>query len=63
MRREAMYYGSGSFVQQAAASLGPFLLSGLLLLGDTRGHELGLRLVGPFAGVLVLIRLNRIFRT
>jgi GPH family glycoside/pentoside/hexuronide:cation symporter len=55
MRREAMYYGAGSFVQQAASSLGPFLLSGLLVLGDTRGDELGLRLVGPFAGVLVLV--------
>jgi glycoside/pentoside/hexuronide:cation symporter, GPH family len=61
MRREAMYYGAGSFVQQAAASLGPLLLSGLLLLGDTRGNELGLRLVGPFAGALVLIG-HRIFR-
>jgi GPH family glycoside/pentoside/hexuronide:cation symporter len=55
MRREAMYYGAGNFVQQAAGSLGPFLLSGLLLLGDTRGDELGLRLVGPFAGMLVLV--------
>ncbi len=55
MRREAMYYGAGNFVQQAAGSLGPFLLSGLLLLGDTRGDELGLRLVGPVAGMLVLV--------
>ena len=54
MRREAMYYGSGNLVQQAAGSLGPFLLAGMLLFGDTRSHQLGLRLVGPVAGVLVL---------
>ncbi len=54
MRREAMYYGSANLVQQTAGSLGPFLLSALLLLGDTHSHQLGLRLVGPAAGALVL---------
>ena len=55
MRREAMYYGAGSFVQQAGGSLGPFLLAGLLILGDTSAHQAGLRLVGPVAGLLVLV--------
>jgi len=55
MKREAMYYGAGSFVQQAGSSLGPFLLAGLLILGDTRSDQAGLRLVGPAAGLLVLL--------
>jgi GPH family glycoside/pentoside/hexuronide:cation symporter len=52
-RREAMFYGSAQLVQQAAGSLGPFMLAGMLLLGDTRNAQLGLRLVGPVAGALV----------
>jgi GPH family glycoside/pentoside/hexuronide:cation symporter len=55
LRREAMYYGAGQFVQQAGGSFGPFLLAGLLILGDTSGHQVGLRLVGPVAGLLVLV--------
>ena len=55
MRREAMYYGSQQFVEQTATSVAPLLLSGLLVLGDTSGDQLGIRLVGPLAGGLVLI--------
>ena len=46
---------AGSFVQQAGSSFGPFLLAGLLILGDTSAHQAGLRLVGPVAGLLVLV--------
>jgi glycoside/pentoside/hexuronide:cation symporter, GPH family len=53
MRREAMYYGAANLVQQTAGSLGPLFLSGLLILGDTHHDQLGLRLVGPAAGLLV----------
>jgi len=53
-RREATYYQLHSFVEQVATSLAPGLLALLLLLGDTTGHTLGVRLVGPFAAGLVL---------
>ncbi|HXY81135.1 MAG TPA: MFS transporter [Gaiellaceae bacterium] len=53
-RREATYYQLHSFVEQVATSLSPAFLAGLLLLGDTSAHPLGVRLVGPAAGLLVL---------
>lgn len=54
-RREATYYQLHSFVEQIATSLAPALLAGLLLLGDTAAHPLGIRLAGPVAGLLVLL--------
>jgi Na+/melibiose symporter-like transporter len=53
-RREATYYQLHSFVEQVATSLAPAFVAGLLLLGDTTSDQLGIRLVGPAAGVLVL---------
>ena len=55
MRREATYYQLHSFVEQIATSLAPAFLAGLLILGDTTSNPLGVRLVGPVAGLLVLI--------
>ena len=54
MRREATYFGAQNFVEKTAGSLTPLLLGGLLLLGRTADDPLGIRLVGPVAGVLVL---------
>jgi hypothetical protein len=48
-----MYYGAANFVQQTTGALGPLLLAGLLILGDTHSDQVGLRLVGPAAGLLV----------
>jgi GPH family glycoside/pentoside/hexuronide:cation symporter len=55
MRREAIYYGTQNFVEKAAGSLAPLLLAGLLLLGNTQSDPLGIRLVGPVAGLVVLL--------
>jgi GPH family glycoside/pentoside/hexuronide:cation symporter len=55
MRREAVYYGSQNFVEKLSTSLGPAFLSGLLLLGGSADDPLGVRLVGPVAGVIVLV--------
>jgi GPH family glycoside/pentoside/hexuronide:cation symporter len=55
MRREATYYQLHSFVEQITTSLAPAFLAGLLILGDTASNPLGVRLVGPAAGLLVLI--------
>jgi GPH family glycoside/pentoside/hexuronide:cation symporter len=52
-RREATYLGAASFVEQTATSLAPLIFVGLRLLGDTRSDALGIRLVGPVAGIIV----------
>jgi GPH family glycoside/pentoside/hexuronide:cation symporter len=54
MRREATYFGAQNFVEKTAGSLTPLVLGGLLLLGRTSDDPLGIRLVGPVAGLLVL---------
>jgi GPH family glycoside/pentoside/hexuronide:cation symporter len=52
-RREATYLGAQGFVETAASSVALPLLVLLRHLGDTRGHTLGVRLVGPVGGVIV----------
>jgi GPH family glycoside/pentoside/hexuronide:cation symporter len=54
MRREATYFGAQNFVEKTASSLTPLLLTSMLLLGNTADDPLGIRLVGPLAGILVL---------
>ena len=54
LRREATYLGASSFVERTATSIAPLLVVLVLLLGDTRGHTVGVRLVGPLAGVILL---------
>jgi GPH family glycoside/pentoside/hexuronide:cation symporter len=52
-RREATYLGASHFIERTATSFAALVLVLLRLLGDTRGHALGIRLVGPVAGVIV----------
>jgi glycoside/pentoside/hexuronide:cation symporter, GPH family len=52
-RREATYLGATSFVERTATSAAPLILVLLRLFGDTRAHALGIRLVGPVAGLIV----------
>jgi Na+/melibiose symporter-like transporter len=54
LHREATFYGTQNVVEKTATSLAPLLLAGLLLLGDTADDPLGIRLVGPVAGLIVL---------
>ena len=54
LRREATYYGAQNFVEKTTSALTPLLVGALLLLGSTTEDPLGMRLVGPVAGVLVL---------
>jgi GPH family glycoside/pentoside/hexuronide:cation symporter len=54
MRREATYFGTQNFVEKLCTSVTPLLLAGLLALGNTAEDPLGIRLVGPAAGVVVL---------
>jgi GPH family glycoside/pentoside/hexuronide:cation symporter len=53
LRREATFFGAQNFVEKTATSLAPLLLTLLLLLGRTEDDTLGLRLVGPVAGLAV----------
>jgi glycoside/pentoside/hexuronide:cation symporter, GPH family len=55
LRREATFLGSSSLVERTAIAIAPLLVVLLRFLGDTRGHTLGVRLVGPLAGVILLL--------
>lgn len=52
MRREGMFYSTQNLFEKIASSLSPLLLALVLLLGETEEHPLGIRLVGPVAGVI-----------
>jgi glycoside/pentoside/hexuronide:cation symporter, GPH family len=54
LRREATYYGAQNLVEKTATSFAPLFLVLLLFLGDTSDDTLGIRLVGPAAGAIVL---------
>jgi GPH family glycoside/pentoside/hexuronide:cation symporter len=55
LRREATYFGVQNFVERSAGALAPLTLAGLLALGNTAADPLGIRLVGPAAGLFVLL--------
>ena len=55
MRREGMFYATQNLFEKIGSSLSPLLLSLILLLGDTAGNPLGIRLVGPVAGGLAFL--------
>ncbi|MEX2229354.1 MAG: MFS transporter [Dehalococcoidia bacterium] len=53
-RREALYYATQATFEKVAAALAPALLATLLVLGSTTDNALGIRLVGPVAGLATL---------
>jgi len=55
MRREAMYYGTQNLIEGSVEALHALILAGLLALGSTAENPLGLRLVGPVAGLSILV--------
>lgn len=55
MRREAVYYGAQATLEKIAFAAFPLLLAGLLSLGSSAENPLGIRLVGPVAGLASLI--------
>ena len=54
-RREAMFYGTQNLLEKFATAASPLLFALILLAGDSAEHPLGIRLVGPVAGALVLL--------
>ena len=55
MRREAIYYGSQATIEKWGGSLFAPILALVLLLGETADNPLGIRMVGPVAGVAALL--------
>lgn len=54
LRREGMFFSTQAFMDKIVEAFAPLLLGLILLLGDRPDHFLGVRLVGPVAGLLVL---------
>jgi GPH family glycoside/pentoside/hexuronide:cation symporter len=50
-RREAFFYGAQNTVEKLAGSLNIFILALLFFAGETADNPLGIRLVGPVAGI------------
>ena len=53
VRREGMFFSAQSFMDKVTEAFAPLLLGLILLLGNSREHLLGIRLVGPIAGLVV----------
>ena len=51
MRREGMFYASQNLFEKIGSSFAPLMLALVLLLGETTADPLGIRMVGPVAGV------------
>ncbi len=54
-RREGTYFATQAMFEKTASSLAPLLLAILLTLGSTTENPIGIRLVGPVAGLSTLI--------
>ena len=51
MRREGMFYATQNLFEKIGSSFSPLVLAIVLLVGETTEDPLGIRLVGPVAGV------------
>lgn len=52
MRREGMFYATQNLFEKVGSSFAPLMLALVLLLGETTRDPLGIRLVGPVAGII-----------
>ena len=52
MRREGMFYATQNLFEKLGSSFSPLVLALVLLLGETTQNPLGIRLVGPVAGII-----------
>jgi GPH family glycoside/pentoside/hexuronide:cation symporter len=52
--REGVFYGGFAFAVKVVGALAPLLLGGILMLGPSAENPLGIRLIGPAAGVIAL---------
>ena len=51
IRREGMFYATQNLFEKIGSSFSPLVLAIVLLVGETTENPLGIRLVGPVAGV------------
>ncbi|MBS4029807.1 MAG: MFS transporter [Clostridiales bacterium] len=62
-RREAFYYGIQGFVVKMSVGISAVFLGALLqLLGYTAEHSLGVKVIGPLAGIFIFIGTLLFFR-
>ena len=54
-RREGMFYGTQNLLEKSASAFAPLIFALVLLAGDSADDPLGIRLVGPVGGVLLLV--------
>lgn len=54
MRREGMYYAAQNLIEKVTVAMHALILAGLLLIGGTEDNPIGIRLVGPVAGISIL---------
>jgi GPH family glycoside/pentoside/hexuronide:cation symporter len=54
-RREAMFYGTQNLLEKFATAFSPLIFALVLLAGESESNPLGVRLIGPVAGLLVLV--------
>ena len=54
-RREGMFYGTQNLLEKSASAFAPLIFALVLLAGDSAENPLGIRLVGPVGGVLLLV--------
>ena len=55
MRREGMFFATQNLFEKVGSSFSALLLAVVLLLGETASDPLGIRMVGPVAGVLAFL--------
>ena len=55
MRREGMFYARQNLFGKIGSFFAPLLLALVLLLGETTDDPLGIRMVGPVAGVIAFM--------
>jgi len=55
MRREGMFFATQNLFEKIGSSFSALLLAVVLLLGETASDPLGIRMVGPVAGVLAFL--------
>ena len=50
-----MFYGTQNMLEKTATAFSPLMFALVLLAGDSAADPLGIRLVGPVAGITVLL--------
>ena len=55
MRREGMFYATQNLFEKIGSSFSVLFLALVLLLGETSEDPLGIRMVGPVAGILAFL--------